>query len=115
MVALSLHLQPYQRSYTAAEFIPPIIHCIRRDCCLDTDSFQVAIHQYRDTPDRNMRLSPAICIFGQPNHDFIPIHPGKYLSHKTWYETLSNREEAFRNRHMQDVKRLSAHTCDLTF
>ena len=51
-----------------------------------------------------------MCIFGRPIRDFIPIHPGKYLPHKTWQETLSNREEALRNRHMRDAERLSAHT-----
>ncbi|GFO50205.1 retrovirus-related pol polyprotein from transposon opus [Plakobranchus ocellatus] len=87
-----------------------IIDNTGRDGCLDTDSFQRAILQYHNTPDRDTRLSPAMCIFGRPIRDFIPIHPGKYLPHKTWQETLSHREEALRNRHMRDAERLSAHT-----
>ena len=87
-----------------------IIDNTSRDGSLDTDAFQRAILQYRNTPDRDTRLSPAMCIFGRPIRDFIPVHPGKYLPHKTWQETLINREEALRNRHMRDAERLSANT-----
>jgi hypothetical protein len=51
-----------------------------------------------------------MCIFGRAIRDFIPIHPGKYQPHPTWRETMSNREEALRNRHMRAAERLSAHT-----
>ena len=66
--------------------------------------------QYRKTPDRGTHLSPAMCVFGRSIRDFIPIHPGKYSHHKTWRETLANREEALRNRHMRICERLSEHT-----
>ena len=51
---------------------------------LDVDTFQKAMLQYRNTPDKDTKLSPAMCIFGRPVKDLIPILPGRYQPHSVW-------------------------------
>ena len=63
-------------------------------------TLQCVILQYRNTPDQDTKLSSAMCIFGRPTRDLIPILPGKYHPHQTWRESLLARDEALRNRHI---------------
>ena len=77
---------------------------------LNNDAFRRALQQYRNTPDRETKLSPAICLFGRHLRDFVPMHPDKYLPHKAWQDTLDSREDALRKRHMTAHERLSEHT-----
>ena len=80
---------------------------------LNTDALQRAMLQYHNTPDPQTGLSPAMCLFGRPIKDFIPILPGRYEHHPTWIDTLNRREEALRNRHMRVAERWTQHTKQL--
>ena len=68
---------------------------------LNVDKTQTVILQYWNTPDKDTKLSPTMCIFGRPIRDLIPILPGKYQPHPVWRESLLTREEeVLRHRHM---------------
>ena len=83
---------------------------IGKDGAISIDAFQAAILQYRNTPDPTTKMSPAMCLFGRPVKDLIPILPGKYNPHTTWRESLHLREEALRHRHMRHQDKWSEHT-----
>ena len=83
---------------------------IGKDGAINIDAFQEAILQYRNTPDPTTKLSPAMCVFGRPIKDLIPILPGKYHPHPTWRNSLNLGEEALRHRHMRHQEQWSEHT-----
>lgn len=60
---------------------------------LNFDVFQKAILQYRNTTDPRTKLSPAVCVFGRPIRDLIPIQLGQYHPHRTWRDSINLREK----------------------
>lgn len=83
---------------------------IGHDSNVNTDAFQRAMLQYRNTPNQTTKLSPAMCLFGRPIRDFIPILPGKYLPHPTWQSVIHDRETALRRSHMAIAENLTQHS-----
>ncbi len=77
---------------------------------LDSDNFQKAVLQYRNSPDPATKISPAMAVFGRPVKDLVAILPGKYLPHQYWRDILADREETLQKRHSKDHDRWSEHT-----
>ena len=84
-----------------------------KDGSLNIDTFQQAMLQYRNSPDPTTKLSPAMCIFGRPTKDLIPIMPGKYRPHRTWEDSLNLREAAHGQRHALHQDKWSEHSRSL--
>ena len=80
---------------------------------LDTDKFQCTMLNYRNTPDPETKVSPAMAVFGREIRDFIPVLLVKYRPHATWKETLAKRKEALRICHQRKCERLTEHTQQL--
>ena len=74
---------------------------------LDTDNFGRAMLEYRNTPNPDMRLSPAQVVFGRNILDFIPVLPYKYEPRQEWSLLQEDRERAFARRLYQDGTRLA--------
>ena len=80
---------------------------------LNTDAFQRAILQYRNTPDPATKMSPAMCVFGRPVKDLVPVLPGKLNLHKMWQQGLNIREKALAQQYEKAHMRWSEHARSL--
>ena len=68
--------------------------------------------QYRNTPDRDTRMSPAMALFGRQLRDFIPRRPDDLIG-TMWREIADAREKALLPRGKGAHEQWSAHAREL--
>jgi hypothetical protein len=57
--------------------------CVSRAGSINNNKFMKAILQYRNTPHKEGRRSPAQMVFGRALRDHIPCLPYKYAASET--------------------------------
>ena len=72
-----------------------------------------ALMQHRNSPVRDINLSPAQLLFGRPIRDFLPIRPDLYKPSEVWVDCREKRELALRHRTSLGGERWAQHTRDL--
>ena len=102
---------------TRAELAVKTIKRMIRDCRgiggkLDGAKFSQAILQYRNTPDRDTKLSPASALFGRQLRDFIPSCKMGFMGN-VWKDVAEAREKALASRGQGAHEQWSAATKEL--
>ena len=68
---------------------------------LEVAKFQRAVLQYRNTPDQDTKMSPAMIVFGRCVRDLIPVLPGEYTPQQAWTDNAGLWESALHKRHLR--------------
>jgi hypothetical protein len=76
---------------------------------LESAKFSRALLQYRNTPDRDTKMSPAMALFGRELRDFLP-RPGLALMGDMWTGLASAREQALARRSTEAREKWSLST-----
>ena len=79
---------------------------------LFSDRFYQGILQYRNSPQQDVRLSPAQIVFGRQIKDFLPVMGYKYEPWQEWCLIRNEREKGLSKRYEVDGKRLAEYTRD---
>ena len=77
---------------------------------LENDKFARALMSYRNTPSRDLNLSPAQIIFGRKLRDHLPILPGNFRPKQEWILSQNQRELSLAKRYERQGERLTRGT-----
>ena len=80
---------------------------------LDTDKVSRALLTYRNTPNKDIGMSPAQMLYGRRLRDHLPISIGKLKQRKEWIRVKSQREEALSVKYGQIEKKLQGNARNL--
>ena len=87
---------------------------------LDTVAITRAMLEHRNTPDRDIRLSPAVMLYGRSLKDFLPSKPDKLIRpqydnlRKEWKDIAQWREKPLVKRGTKIMDKLNEHTNELS-
>ena len=77
---------------------------------LETDKLARALLTYRNTPNKDLGLSPAQLLYGRKLKDHLPMVPEEYKQRKEWILVKEEREQALAHRYGKIEERLKRNT-----
>nr|XP_039264278.1 uncharacterized protein LOC120340092 [Styela clava] len=110
----------YPQSNGRAELAVKTVKRLIRDNLLPdgspkSRSFGKALLQYRNTPLRDIGLSPAQLLFSRHLRDFLPIHPSNLRLNPLWTQAAKAREKTLSQEYIDLQTEYNKHAHDLPF